>query len=48
MYTKYKNIRISEETYQELADQGNLQDSFDSVIKKLIVNQHRQNEQIAK
>ena len=39
MYTKYKNIRISEETYQELADQGNLQDSFDKVIKKLIIKE---------
>ncbi len=39
MYTKYKNIRISDETYQELANQGNLQDSFDSVIKKLIIRQ---------
>jgi predicted CopG family antitoxin len=39
VYTKYKNIRISDETYQELANQGNLQDSFDSVIKKLIIRQ---------
>jgi predicted CopG family antitoxin len=34
-----KTIRVSEETYQELANQGNLRDSFDSVIQKLIHNQ---------
>jgi predicted CopG family antitoxin len=34
-----KTIRISEETYQELANKGTLEDSFDSVIRKLISEQ---------
>ena len=34
-----KTIRISKETYEKLANQGNLQDSFDSVIIKLIEKQ---------
>jgi len=31
-----KTIRISEETYQELVNKGTLEDSFDSVIRKLL------------
>lgn len=31
-------IRISKETYDRLARMGNLHDSFDSVIKRLIEN----------
>jgi predicted CopG family antitoxin len=31
-----KTIRISEDTYQELASQGTLSETFDFVIKKLI------------
>jgi predicted CopG family antitoxin len=31
-----KTIRISEETYKELARQGTLEDSYDKVIKRLI------------
>jgi len=34
-----KRIRISMETYEKLASQGNLQDSFDSVISRLIDKQ---------
>jgi predicted CopG family antitoxin len=34
-----KTIRISKETYEKLANQGNLQDSFDSVISRLIDKQ---------
>jgi predicted CopG family antitoxin len=34
-----KTIRISNETYGQLANQGNLQDSFDSVISRLIDKQ---------
>jgi len=34
-----KTIRISEETYQELANKGTLEDSFDSVIRKLLQKQ---------
>lgn len=42
-----KTIRVSEETYQELANKGTLSETFDSVIKKLIVSQqHTQKEQI--
>jgi predicted CopG family antitoxin len=39
MCSKYKNIRISEETYQELANQGTLSETFDSVIRKLLQKQ---------
>jgi hypothetical protein len=31
-----KTIRISEDTYQELSNQGTLSETFDTVIKKLI------------
>ena len=31
-----KTIRISKETYKELSKQGDLSETFDSVIKKLI------------
>jgi len=34
-----KTIRISTETYEKLASRGNLQDSFDSVICRLIDKQ---------
>ena len=34
-----KTIRISQETYEKLANQGNLQGSFDSVICRLIDKQ---------
>jgi predicted CopG family antitoxin len=34
-----KTIRISQETYEILSKHGNLQDSFDSVIRKLIDKQ---------
>ena len=34
-----KTIRISNQTYKELSNQGTLNDSFDSVIRKLIQNQ---------
>jgi predicted CopG family antitoxin len=32
----YKTIRISAETHDLLARQGDLKDSFDTVIKKLL------------
>ena len=38
-------IRVSISTYEELANQGTLNDSFDSVIRKLIQNQQTQKEQ---
>jgi hypothetical protein len=38
-------IRVSIRTYEELANQGTLKDSFDSVIRKLIQNQQIQKEQ---
>jgi len=31
-----KTIRISEETYKELAKRGTLEDSYDKVIKSLL------------
>lgn len=31
-----KTIRISEETYQELARRGTLKDSYDTVIQNLL------------
>ena len=36
----WKTVRVSEKTYKELAKQGDLNETFDSVIAKLIVNQH--------
>jgi len=35
----HKTIRVSEETYQELANQGTLSETFDSVIRKLLQKQ---------
>lgn len=35
----YKTIRISAETHDLLAREGDLRDSFDTVIKKLISKQ---------
>jgi predicted CopG family antitoxin len=37
-----KTIRISEETYQELANKGTLEDSFDSVIRKLLLQKQEE------
>ena len=37
MSSQYKTIRIGIETYTDLANQGTLNDSFDSVIRKLIL-----------
>ncbi len=42
MFTKYKNIRISEETYNKLTTLGDLKDSFDSVIKNLLNRQEEE------
>jgi|GEM_PF-2105402 len=39
MSNLYKTIRISAETHDLLARQGDLKDSFDTVIKKLIQKQ---------
>lgn len=36
-----KMIAISEKTYHNLAELGNLEDSFDSVIAKLILQQRQ-------
>jgi predicted CopG family antitoxin len=33
----YKTIRITNKTYEALASQGTLKDSFDSVIQNLII-----------
>ena len=44
----WKTIRVSEKTYNTLAKQGDLSETFDSVITKLIVNQHMQKEQMDK
>jgi predicted CopG family antitoxin len=33
-----KTIRISEETYYELAKRGTLEDSFDTVIRSLLTS----------
>jgi predicted CopG family antitoxin len=37
-----KTIRISNETYQELASQGTLSETFDTVIKKLLQKQEEE------
>jgi predicted CopG family antitoxin len=34
-----KTIRVSEETYDVLAKQGTVADSFEDVIKRLLLNQ---------
>jgi predicted CopG family antitoxin len=34
-----KTIRVSYETYKELANQGTLSETFDSVIRKLLQKQ---------
>lgn len=34
--SEIKTVRLSNETYNELAQCGDLRDSFDSVIKRLI------------
>ena len=39
MSSSYKTIRISTETHDLLARQGDLKDSFDTVIKKLLQKQ---------
>jgi predicted CopG family antitoxin len=39
MSNLYKTIRISIETHDLLARQGDLKDSFDTVIKKLLLNE---------
>jgi predicted CopG family antitoxin len=39
----YKTIRISSETHDLLARQGDLKDSFDTVIRKLIIRQKEDN-----
>ena len=39
-------IRVSISTYKELANQGTLNDSFDSVIRKLIENQQTKKSEI--
>jgi predicted CopG family antitoxin len=36
-----KTIRISEEIYEYLSKQGTVTDSFDSVLKKLILNKNK-------
>jgi predicted CopG family antitoxin len=38
-----KTIRISEETYYELAKRGTLENSFDSVIRSLLTSAHNNN-----
>ena len=39
-----KTIRISKETYEKLSNQGTFQDSFDSVICRLIDKQNNNGE----
>jgi predicted CopG family antitoxin len=34
-----KTIRVSKDTYKELASQGTLSETFDSVIRKLLQKQ---------
>jgi predicted CopG family antitoxin len=35
---QHKNIKVSRWTYQELSKLGTLQDSFDTVIRRLLEN----------
>ena len=43
MVENYKTIKISEKTYNKLSQLGNLNDSFDSVIKNLIQGKQKEN-----
>jgi predicted CopG family antitoxin len=36
------NIRVSEKTYEELVEHGNLRDTFDNVIQKLLKAKKRE------
>jgi predicted CopG family antitoxin len=42
MSNLYKTIRITAETHDLLARQGDLKDSFDTVIKKLLQKQEEE------
>ena len=37
MTTKYKTIRVSAETYENLIKKGTVRDSFDDVIGRLLI-----------
>jgi predicted CopG family antitoxin len=41
MATKYKTIRISAETYENLTKEGTVRDSFDDVIAYLLNEKYR-------
>jgi len=41
-----KSIKVSEETYHKLARLGTLEDSFDTVISKLIATVERSGESV--
>jgi predicted CopG family antitoxin len=41
MYTKYKTIRLSAETYDKLTKEGTVSDSFDDVIRRLLSLKHQ-------
>ena len=38
----WKTIRVSEKTYKTLAKQGDLSETFDSVITKLMLKQKKE------
>lgn len=40
--SEIKTIRLSTDTYNELAQLGDLRDSFESVVKKLIMAQKKE------
>jgi predicted CopG family antitoxin len=40
--SQIKTIRVSNETYNELAQCGDLRDSFDTVIKRLIIKSRKE------
>lgn len=45
MASPYKTIRITNQTYEDLANSGTLNDSFDSVIRKLILKSKQESKQ---
>jgi predicted CopG family antitoxin len=41
------NIRISDKVYKRLSERGSLEDTFDTVIEKLLMNEEERMEVIA-
>ena len=40
-FQRYRNVPVKNETYQQLVKLGNLEDSFDSVISRLLEHKRK-------